>query len=68
MDPIEPFTEDGILNIKSSMKAGLGVIYQEDMHKEQGPDYITKFDGGDGKKPVKKFTLNEYSNNKFSYK
>ena len=43
------------------MKAGLGVIYQEDMHKEQGPDYITKFDGADGKKPVKKFTLNEYS-------
>jgi|TARA_B110000285_G_scaffold207960_1_gene247742 hypothetical protein len=52
MGPIEAFTEEGILNIKQNMKAGTAIIYLEDNHKEQGPDYMTKFTSGDGLKKV----------------
>ena len=52
MGPIEAFTEEGILNIKQNMKAGTAIIYLEDNHKEQGPDYMSKFTSGDGLKKV----------------
>jgi hypothetical protein len=31
------------------------------MHKEQGPDYITKYEGTDGKEVSQKLTLSQYS-------
>ena len=61
MGYIEAFTEEGILNIKQNMKAGTAVCYMESNTRDQGPDYMTKFQGGNGVKPVKKFTLKEYS-------
>lgn len=61
MGHMDAFTEEGILNIKQNMKAGTAVCYLEDNHKEQGPDYMSKFEGNEGVQPKKKFTLKEYS-------
>jgi hypothetical protein len=54
-EKVENFNEEGILNIKANMKAGTGIVYKEDGHRENGPSYIDRF------RKTPKYSLEEYN-------
>ena len=60
----EHVTQENNFNIKDNMRAGIGIMFQEDNHRDLGPSYDDQFSMKNKSRDRVKYSINEY-NKKF---